>query len=229
MNHSPIPTRHDRIIVSVCGKLETTKDPRQYDPIPRQAMASVCGGHYKIIGSVVLWKKRIFAPMFWLSSLQLLKNHTYYKNLVFHPIKSQNDGDNNNSELQSTPFITLKLGSIDVSALLKKRLIKVMFYNKKLEWDPSYQLPYIRLRFILGSLIKGVHCITDSLEFHFYFCRDITPRIGDLIMKFAPFLKLYTEYVKNFDNSRNVIMNWTNKSPRFNNLLAELQVKTYLW
>ena len=32
--------------------------------------------------------------------------------------------------IQSTPFIMLKLGSIDVSALLKKRLIKVMFYNE---------------------------------------------------------------------------------------------------
>ena len=31
-------------------------------------------------------------------------------------------------QVQSTPFI--KLGSIDVSALLKKRLIKVMFYNE---------------------------------------------------------------------------------------------------
>ena len=32
--------------------------------------------------------------------------------------------------LQSTPFITQKMGSTDVSALLKKRLIKVMFYNE---------------------------------------------------------------------------------------------------
>ena len=34
--------------------------------------------------------------------------------------------------VQSTPFITLKLqlGSVDVSALSKKRLIKVMFYNE---------------------------------------------------------------------------------------------------
>ena len=33
-------------------------------------------------------------------------------------------------QVQSTPFIKLKLGSIDVSALLKKRLIKVMFNNE---------------------------------------------------------------------------------------------------
>lgn len=48
-------------------------------------------------------------------------------------------------------------------------------------------------------------------------------RIGDIIAKLAPFLKLYTEYVKNFDNSMNLINKWTNQSPKFASLLQEIQ------
>ena len=59
------------------------------------------------------------------------------------------------------------------------------------------------------------------------FFRSQEQRIGDIIAKLAPFLKLYTEYVKNFDNSMNLIDKWTNQSPKFASLLQEIQV--YLW
>ncbi len=32
-----------------------------------------------------------------------------------------------------------------------------------------------------------------------------TCRIGDVIVKFSPFFKMYTEYVKNFDHAVNTV------------------------
>lgn len=44
---------------------------------------------------------------------------------------------------------------------------------------------------------------------------DSNPRIGDLMRELAPFLKMYTEYVKNYDNGMHLISTWYQKQPRF--------------
>lgn len=44
---------------------------------------------------------------------------------------------------------------------------------------------------------------------------------------FAPFLKLYTEYVKNFDNAMTTINLWLEKSPKFASIMEELQVSIH--
>jgi len=41
---------------------------------------------------------------------------------------------------------------------------------------------------------------------------------------FAPFLKMYSEYVQNFDNSINLINVYREKNPRFKNIIDEIQV-----
>uniref|UniRef100_A0A672UVJ3 FYVE, RhoGEF and PH domain containing 2 n=1 Tax=Strigops habroptila TaxID=2489341 RepID=A0A672UVJ3_STRHB len=50
------------------------------------------------------------------------------------------------------------------------------------------------------------------------------PRIGDVIQKLAPFLKMYGEYVKNFDKAVELITVWSEKSPPFQELIADIQV-----
>uniref|UniRef100_A0A8C5U3B6 FYVE, RhoGEF and PH domain containing 2 n=1 Tax=Malurus cyaneus samueli TaxID=2593467 RepID=A0A8C5U3B6_9PASS len=50
------------------------------------------------------------------------------------------------------------------------------------------------------------------------------PRIGDVIQKLAPFLKMYGEYVKNFDKAVELITAWSEKSPPFQELIADIQV-----
>ncbi|XP_064604534.1 FYVE, RhoGEF and PH domain-containing protein 2-like isoform X2 [Liolophura sinensis] len=52
---------------------------------------------------------------------------------------------------------------------------------------------------------------------------DNTPRIGDLMKRNAPFLKLYTDYVKNFDNAMALINQWYEKSPKFAMIMQEIQ------
>ncbi|XP_023290700.1 FYVE, RhoGEF and PH domain-containing protein 4 isoform X2 [Orussus abietinus] len=49
------------------------------------------------------------------------------------------------------------------------------------------------------------------------------PRIGDIMKNFAPFLKMYTEYVKNFDYAMNLINTLQNKVPRFAAIINDIQ------
>ncbi|XP_016008156.2 FYVE, RhoGEF and PH domain-containing protein 2 isoform X1 [Rousettus aegyptiacus] len=51
----------------------------------------------------------------------------------------------------------------------------------------------------------------------------VTPRIGDVIQKLAPFLKMYSEYVKNFERAAELLATWTDKSPPFQEVLTRIQ------
>ncbi|EMP32312.1 FYVE, RhoGEF and PH domain-containing protein 2 [Chelonia mydas] len=59
------------------------------------------------------------------------------------------------------------------------------------------------------------------------------PRIGDVIQKLAPFLKMYGEYVKNFDKAVELIATWWEKSPPFQELIVDIQgsgeTLTFAW
>ncbi|XP_018110248.1 FYVE, RhoGEF and PH domain-containing protein 4 isoform X2 [Xenopus laevis] len=52
---------------------------------------------------------------------------------------------------------------------------------------------------------------------------SVTPKIGDILQKLAPFLKMYAEYVKNFDNAMETLRGWMEKSVQFKNVLEEIQ------
>lgn len=54
--------------------------------------------------------------------------------------------------------------------------------------------------------------------------RSSTPRIGDILQKLTPFLKMYAEYVKNFDNAMELLKQWTERSPQFKAIIQEIQV-----
>ncbi|XP_076313163.1 FYVE, RhoGEF and PH domain-containing protein 2-like isoform X2 [Tachypleus tridentatus] len=47
-------------------------------------------------------------------------------------------------------------------------------------------------------------------------------KIGDIMKNFAPFLKMYTEFVKNYDNSMNLINLWYNKHPHFAQIMDDI-------
>ncbi|XP_061773946.1 FYVE, RhoGEF and PH domain-containing protein 4a isoform X7 [Nerophis ophidion] len=50
-----------------------------------------------------------------------------------------------------------------------------------------------------------------------------TPRIGDILQKLTPFLKMYAEYVKNFDKAMELLKQWTDRSPQFKAIIQEIQ------
>ncbi|XP_053282178.1 FYVE, RhoGEF and PH domain-containing protein 4a isoform X6 [Pleuronectes platessa] len=51
------------------------------------------------------------------------------------------------------------------------------------------------------------------------------PRIGDILQKLTPFLKMYAEYVKNFDKAMELLKQWTDRSPQFKSIIQEIQTQ----
>ncbi|XP_072616694.1 FYVE, RhoGEF and PH domain-containing protein 3 isoform X2 [Vulpes vulpes] len=52
---------------------------------------------------------------------------------------------------------------------------------------------------------------------------DTNPRLGDILQKLAPFLKMYGEYVKNFDRAVELVSTWTQRSPLFKDIVQSIQ------
>uniref|UniRef100_A0A3Q3F6X0 FYVE, RhoGEF and PH domain containing 1 n=2 Tax=Kryptolebias marmoratus TaxID=37003 RepID=A0A3Q3F6X0_KRYMA len=52
---------------------------------------------------------------------------------------------------------------------------------------------------------------------------DLNPRIGDILQKLAPFLKMYGEYVKNFDQAMDLVNTWMERSSQFKAIIQEIQ------
>ncbi|XP_027406123.1 FYVE, RhoGEF and PH domain-containing protein 3 isoform X5 [Bos indicus x Bos taurus] len=52
---------------------------------------------------------------------------------------------------------------------------------------------------------------------------DVNPRLGDILQKLAPFLKMYGEYVKNFDRAMELVSTWTQRSPVFKDTVQSIQ------
>uniref|UniRef100_A0A8C3X5N5 FYVE, RhoGEF and PH domain containing 3 n=1 Tax=Catagonus wagneri TaxID=51154 RepID=A0A8C3X5N5_9CETA len=52
---------------------------------------------------------------------------------------------------------------------------------------------------------------------------DTNPRLGDILQKLAPFLKMYGEYVKNFDRAMELVSTWTQRSPLFKDIVQGVQ------
>nr|XP_046249351.1 FYVE, RhoGEF and PH domain-containing protein 4a isoform X3 [Scatophagus argus] len=50
-----------------------------------------------------------------------------------------------------------------------------------------------------------------------------TPRVGDILQKLTPFLKMYAEYVKNFEKAMELLKQWTDRSPQFKAIIQEIQ------
>ena len=58
--------------------------------------------------------------------------------------------------------------------------------------------------------------------------RSKEQKIGDVMAKLAPFLLLYTEYVKNYDTSMSMLGKWTSQSPKFAAIIQEIQVSSLM-
>ncbi|XP_069889388.1 FYVE, RhoGEF and PH domain-containing protein 3 isoform X2 [Dipodomys merriami] len=52
---------------------------------------------------------------------------------------------------------------------------------------------------------------------------DTNPRLGDILQKLAPFLKMYGEYVKNFDRAMGLVSTWTQRSLPFKDVIHSIQ------
>ncbi|KAM5260303.1 FYVE, RhoGEF and PH domain-containing protein 3 isoform 4-T4 [Hipposideros larvatus] len=52
---------------------------------------------------------------------------------------------------------------------------------------------------------------------------NMNPRLGDILQKLAPFLKMYGEYIKNFDRAMELVSTWTQRSLLFRDVVHSIQ------
>ncbi|XP_026143021.1 FYVE, RhoGEF and PH domain-containing protein 4-like isoform X2 [Carassius auratus] len=105
-------------------------------------------------------------------------------------------------------------------------LLDKVFYAKLLEEGKKDTFPM--------DVVKNIFSNISSINtFHSQFLLpDLekrmgewtsTPRIGDILQKLTPFLKMYAEYVKNFDNAMDLLKQWMDRSPPFKAIILEIQ------
>lgn len=80
---------------------------------------------------------------------------------------------------------------------------------------------YEKSKLSTGTLVLSCDVV---FFFNLFPSREQDPRIGDLMKKNAPFLKMYTEYIRNFDNAMKLINQWMEKSSRFSEIIQDIQV-----
>uniref|UniRef100_A0A8C1GLX8 FYVE, RhoGEF and PH domain containing 4a n=3 Tax=Cyprinus carpio TaxID=7962 RepID=A0A8C1GLX8_CYPCA len=105
-------------------------------------------------------------------------------------------------------------------------LLDKVFYSKLLEEARKETFPM--------DVVKNIFSNISSINtFHSQFLLpDLekrmgewtsTPRIGDILQKLTPFLKMYAEYVKNFDHAMDLLKQWLDRSPPFKAIILEIQ------
>ncbi|KAK9517738.1 hypothetical protein VZT92_023083 [Zoarces viviparus] len=50
-----------------------------------------------------------------------------------------------------------------------------------------------------------------------------SPGLGSVLLKYAPFLKLYADYVRNFDQAMVLVRTWSERSSVFRNIILDIQ------
>ncbi|EPY86653.1 FYVE, RhoGEF and PH domain-containing protein 3, partial [Camelus ferus] len=86
-----------------------------------------------------------------------------------------------------------------------------------LDWPSDPRSPHLlEMGFLLKALERlTVRGLLGGL--------DTNPRLGDILQKLAPFLKMYGEYVKNFDRAMELVSTWTQRSPLFKDIVQGIQ------
>ncbi|KAK3569793.1 hypothetical protein QTP86_004598 [Hemibagrus guttatus] len=101
-----------------------------------------------------------------------------------------------------------------------------VFYSKLMEEAEKGTFP--------SEVVKNIFSNISSIcKFHIQFLLpdlekrmgewETTPRIGDILQKLTPFLKMYAEYVRNFDKAMELLKQWTDRSPQFKAIIQDMQ------
>ncbi|KAF5929664.1 hypothetical protein HPG69_002386 [Diceros bicornis minor] len=128
--------------------------------------------------------------------------------------------------LLTNPPPSLPTHSTRAESLVTQRWLQVFFQELLREARSSKAFPEDVVRLIFSN-------ISSIYLFHAQFFLpelqrrlddwSATPRIGDVIQKLAPFLKMYSEYVKNFQRAAELLATWTDKSPPFQEVITRIQ------
>lgn len=50
------------------------------------------------------------------------------------------------------------------------------------------------------------------------------PGLGNVLLQHAPFMRMYADYVRNFDQAVELVRTWTERSSAFRNIIQDIQV-----
>lgn len=57
------------------------------------------------------------------------------------------------------------------------------------------------------------------------FCREADSRLADIFVKKGPFLKMYTEYIREFETMVSVLDDTRRKNPEFDKIVTDFEVE----
>uniref|UniRef100_A0A673LSS4 FYVE, RhoGEF and PH domain-containing protein 4-like n=1 Tax=Sinocyclocheilus rhinocerous TaxID=307959 RepID=A0A673LSS4_9TELE len=125
-----------------------------------------------------------------------------------------------------TEEVSNELLQTEKAYVTRLNLLDKVFYAKLLEEARKDAFPM--------DVVKNIFSNISSINtFHSQFLLpDLeqrmgewtsTPRIGDILQKLTPFLKMYAEYVRNFDHAMDLLKQWTDRSPPFKAIILEIQ------
>uniref|UniRef100_A0A7M4E5P6 FYVE, RhoGEF and PH domain containing 2 n=1 Tax=Crocodylus porosus TaxID=8502 RepID=A0A7M4E5P6_CROPO len=139
--------------------------------------------------------------------------------------KLGSEGDNNQDPEEKK--IALELLETEQAYVSRLHLLDQVFFTelmKEARSGKSVPEDVVKMIFSNISSIYQFHALFFLPELQKRMAEwSSNPRIGDVIQKLAPFLKMYGEYVKNFDRAVELITTWSEKSLPFQELIADIQ------
>ena len=57
-------------------------------------------------------------------------------------------------------------------------------------------------------------------------CREADPRLADIFVKKGPFLKMYTDYIREFESMVSVLDETRHRNPDFDKIVTDFEVDT---
>ncbi|XP_070601324.1 FYVE, RhoGEF and PH domain-containing protein 2 isoform X1 [Erythrolamprus reginae] len=142
------------------------------------------------------------------------------------PYFTMQSGSSKNQEPEEKK-IALELLETEQAYVLRLHLLDQVFFSELMkEARTTKAFPEDVIKMIFSN-------ISSIYQFHSQFFLpelkkrmedwDSNPRIGDIIQKVAPFLKMYSEYVKNFNKAMHLIDVWSEKALPFQELISTIQ------
>uniref|UniRef100_A0A674PKT3 FYVE, RhoGEF and PH domain containing 3 n=1 Tax=Takifugu rubripes TaxID=31033 RepID=A0A674PKT3_TAKRU len=127
------------------------------------------------------------------------------------------------SEAQKLLNITKELLHTEEAYIKRLNLLDQVFCTKLTEAG----IPQDVITGIFSN-ISSIYCFHDKFLLPELKTRitgewDSNPRIGDILQKLAPFMKMYGEYVKNFDRAMDLVNTWTQRSSQFKSVVQNIQ------
>lgn len=141
-------------------------------------------------------------------------------------IKQDQPAETKETDEQKRHKIASELLQTEKAYVSRLGLLDQVFYSRLLEEANRGSFPAEVINKIFSNIssINAFHSkfLLPELEKRMQEWTT-TPRIGDILQKLAPFLKMYGEYVKNFDNAMELVKTWTERSPQFKFIIQDIQ------